>query len=63
VPSDADRDEDWFGALAEAQEILSAWETQVGRFLPTNEAVALMDGIARALQRSFERGKAWSNHE
>lgn len=63
MPNTGDQDDDWFAWLAEAQDILSGWEAEVGRMLRTQEAVALIDRVAQGLQRSFERGKSQSQDD
>ena len=58
VGESEDSDEVWAAWLLEAQQVVHAWEEQVGSLLTTREATALTQDIARRLQQSFERGKS-----
>lgn len=47
----------WLSWFEEAQAIVAAWERASGKLLPVNDAHVLAEGIARGLERAFERGK------
>jgi len=51
-------DAHWLECWNESQNIVTAWESQVGRVLPTREAAELTTAIARGLWDAYRRGLA-----
>ena len=61
MSSEPESDAHWLECWNESQSIVTAWERQVGRVLPTREAAELTMAIARGLWDAYKRGLARKN--
>jgi hypothetical protein len=61
VSSEAESDAQWLEYWNASQNIVTAWESQVGRVLPTREAAELTTAIARGLWDAYKRGRSENN--
>jgi hypothetical protein len=61
VSSEPESGAHWLVCWNESQDLVTAWESQVGRVLPTREAAELTTAIARALWAAYQRGLTEGN--